>query len=86
MLTYLQLPIYNLTTLFLYLDGNEEQDEEFRTPPSSAYQHTFRTPEIQKKSAVSSDSSDEESSSYLTPQPPTFVQVGSENNKRITDF
>ena len=67
---------YLHTLVFInFVDGNEDNDEEFKT--SSAYQHTFRTPETQQKSATASDSSDEENTSYLTPQPPTFVQVSS---------
>jgi len=61
-------------TLRAKSDGTDDHDEEFK-PPSSAYQHTFRTPETQK--SVSSDTSDEDPSKatvYLTPQPPTNVQ------------
>jgi len=74
-------------------DGNEEHDEEFRTPSSSAYQHTFRTPETQKKTATSSDSSDEETTAaYLTPQPPTFIQphrktsTGAKKQEQLAQF
>ena len=68
----------NKLNLFTLLDGNDDHEEEFKTP-SSAYQHTFRTPETQKKTrGVSSDTSDEDPATatvYLTPQPPTNVQV-----------
>jgi len=82
-------------TLLAKSDGNDDHEEEFKTP-SSAYQHTFRTPETQKKTrGVSSDTSDEDPATatvYLTPQPPTNVQphrktsTGAKKQEQLAQF